>query len=413
MPHPSFRSPCTTLALSFCFGVAIQMPAQTAGLDTFYVPPVRLAVRDHGTVIRSRPLANSAALPSAARNLLVMYHSTSEEGKDVAVTGTIAIPAGDPPAGGWPVTTWTHGTTGIAPLCAPSLDTANGPEHQFLGMHEVVMDDYVKRGYVVVATDYEGLGPPGIHPFLQGASEAHGALDIIRAAREIDPRIGSRYVAIGHSQGGQADLFTAALGPAYVPELKLLGNIALAPASHIAATLQAMMETSTPSYALGYAMYVLESFASNHPEIKLKKILTQEALNHLPETLHACITSTVSKGYWATGIPKQQFLPGADLAAVFRIAAENEPAVLKIKTPTLVAQGTADDTVMPAWTDDVVGALCRAGTPLEYVVQAGATHETVLTSSTARMSSWVDARFAGKAAGDNCSALPSAATPGR
>src|SRR6185437_11273005 len=407
------RLPFIASAFLFCMGMPIQSPAQTTHAVAFYVPPSPLPAREHGKVIRSRPLADAAALPSAARNLLVMYHSTGEDGKDVAVTGTIAIPAGDPPPGGWPVTTWTHGTTGIAPLCAPSLDTPNGPEHQFLGMHEVVMDDYVKRGYVVVATDYEGLGPPGIHPFLQGASEAHGALDLIRAAREIDPRVGTRYVAIGHSQGGQADLFTAALGPTYVPELKLLGNIALAPASHIQATLNAMMHASAPSYALGYAIYVLESFASNHRDVKLKKILTPQALAHLPQTLDACITSTVSNGYWATAIPKDQFIPGADMTDVEKIAAQNEPSRLTIRVPTLIAQGTADDTVMPAWTDNVVHALCKNGTPLEYAVYRGATHETVLTAATARMQAWVDARFAGKAAESNCSALPSASTPGK
>lgn len=408
-----FRATFLASALCFSMGLSVQVLAQTKQPDTFYIPPSPLPGAKHGKVIRSRPLSDAAALPSAARNLLVMYHSTTEDGRDVAVTGTIAIPAGDPPAGGWPVTTWTHGTTGIAPLCAPSLDTPTGPEHQFLGMHEVVMDDYVKRGYVVVATDYEGLGPPGLHPFLQGASEAHGALDIIRAARQIDPRIGTRYVAIGHSQGGQADLFTAALGPGYVPELKLLGNIALAPASHIAETLTGMMQTSSPSYALGYAMYVLESLASNHSDIKLDKVLTKEALAHLPETMHACITSTVSKGYWATAIPKNQFLPGADLTSVLKVAAENEPNKLKINVPTLIAQGTADDTVMPSWTDNVVGSLCKNGTPLEYVVQRGATHETVLTSSTDQMKIWVDARFAGKPAESNCRALPSAAGLGR
>jgi len=409
----TFRNTLLAFALVSCVGLSTPSLAQTKQPDAFYRPPSPLPAAQHGKVIRSRPLTDAAALPSAARNLLVMYHSTSEDGKDVAVTGTVAIPAGDPPAGGWPVTTWTHGTTGIAPFCAPSLDTPAGPEHQFLGMHEVVMDDYVKRGYVVVATDYEGLGPPGIHPFLQGASEAHGALDLIRAAREIDPRVGTRYVAIGHSQGGQADLFTAALGPTYVPELKLLGNIALAPASHIQATLNAMMHASAPSYALGYAIYVLESFASNHRDVKLKKILTPQALAHLPQTLDACITSTVSKGYWATAIPKDQFIPGADMTDVEKIAAQNEPSRLTIRVPTLIAQGTADDTVMPAWTDNVVHALCKNGTPLEYAVYRGATHETVLTAATARMQAWVDARFAGKAAESNCSALPSASTPGK
>ena len=399
--------------LLFCIGLSVQSVAQAPAGDEFYRPPSPLPSGMHGRVVRSRPLVNAAALPSAARNLLVMYHSTTESGKDVAVTGTIAIPAGGAPPGGWPVTTWTHGTTGIASLCAPSLDTPTAPEHHFLGMHEMVMDDYVRRGYVVVATDYEGLGPGGIHPFLQGASEAHGALDIIRAAREIDPSIGDRYVAIGHSQGGQADLFTAAIGPAYAPELKLLGNIALAPASHIAATLQAMMQAPTPSYALGYAMYVLESFASNHPDIELDKILTKRALDHLRETQHACITATVSKGYWATAIPKRQFLPAADLNAVLRVASENEPDRLKIAVPTLIAQGTADDTVMPGWTDEVVRSLCKNDTPVEYLVQRGATHETVLTSSTAEMKRWVDARFAGRTVETNCLAPPSAAVPGR
>jgi pimeloyl-ACP methyl ester carboxylesterase len=409
----SFRTTFLASALFFSTGLSVQSLAQTKQPDAFYVPPSPLPAAKHGKLIRSRPLSDAAALPSASRNLLVMYYSTGEDGKDVAVTGTIAIPAGDAPAGGWPVTTWTHGTTGIAPLCAPSLDTPTGPEHQFLGMHEVVMDDYVKRGYVVVATDYEGLGPPGLHPFLQGASEAHGALDIVRAARQIDSRIGTRYVAIGHSQGGQADLFTAALGPSYVPELNLLGNIALAPASHIQETLSAMMHASAPSYALGYAIYVLESFASNHPDIKLDTILTPQALAHLPQTLHACITSTVSKGYWATAIPKDQFLPGADLTSVLKTAAQNEPNRLKISVPTLVAQGTADDTVMPPWTDNVVESLCKNGTPLEYIVYPGATHETVLTSATGQMNAWVDARFAGRFAESNCHALPSAATPAK
>jgi hypothetical protein len=48
-----------------------------------------------GTVIRVQPLAGAAALPSATRNFLVLYHSTNPDGRDVAVSGTIAIPAGD------------------------------------------------------------------------------------------------------------------------------------------------------------------------------------------------------------------------------------------------------------------------------------------------------------------------------
>ena len=62
----------------------------------------------------------------------MLYHSTAAAGGSTAVSGTIAIPPGTPPAGGWPVITWTHGTTGLAPVCAPSLDTPTGPEHPYL-----------------------------------------------------------------------------------------------------------------------------------------------------------------------------------------------------------------------------------------------------------------------------------------
>jgi pimeloyl-ACP methyl ester carboxylesterase len=412
MPHVSRGRFIVAFLVAVGAGGLERASAATPVPDAFYVPPSPLPTAEHGTLIRSQPLTNAAALPSAARNLLVLYHSKSIDGRDIAVSGTVAIPAGEPPAGGWPVTTWAHGTTGIGPACAPSRDTPTGPEHLFLGMKQTLMDEYVKRGYVVVATDYEGLGGPDLHPFLQGESEGRGVLDIIRAAREIDPAISARYVVLGHSQGGQAELFAAAIAPAYVPELQLLGNVAMAPASHIAATVQGMAADAKPSYALGYAMYVLQSFASNHPDIDLEKILTPQALEHLPQTRIDCITKTVSEGYWATAIPKEQFIAGADLSAVLNVAAANEPGDLRIAAPTLVAQGTADDTVLPAWTDAVVRSLCKNGNDLLYTVYPGATHETIVTEAAGEIRTWVDARFAGAGVETNCGALPTASKSG-
>ena len=81
----------------------------------FYLPPSPLAAAA-GQVIWSRLLTGAAALPGAAENLLVLYHSTTLAGRDTAVSGTISIPAGQPPAGGWPVLSWAHGTTGIADI---------------------------------------------------------------------------------------------------------------------------------------------------------------------------------------------------------------------------------------------------------------------------------------------------------
>ena len=58
-------------------------------------------------------------------------------------------------------------------------------------------------------------------------------LDIVRAARKLDPDDRQAVVIAGHSQGGHAALFAAALRQAWTPELKLRGTVAFAPASHL------------------------------------------------------------------------------------------------------------------------------------------------------------------------------------
>jgi hypothetical protein len=93
--------------------------------DNFYAPPAPLPEGAPGDVIWKRALTNEAALPAAGANWLVLYRSTDIDGQPIAVSGTVAVPEGTPPAGGWPVISWTHGTTGIADICAPSR---NGPE---------------------------------------------------------------------------------------------------------------------------------------------------------------------------------------------------------------------------------------------------------------------------------------------
>ena len=92
----------------------------------------------------------------------------------------------------------------------------------------------VRRGYIVAATDYPGLGTPGPHPYLVGASEGRAVLDSLRAARELPGAAASSRVGIwGHSQGGQAALYAASLAKEYAPELELAGVAVAAPATDL------------------------------------------------------------------------------------------------------------------------------------------------------------------------------------
>src|SRR3954470_5315525 len=129
-------------------------PAGTA----FYTPPKHLPGKGHGGLIWARRLTGGAALKGGAGNRLLLYRSKGARGKAVAVSGTLTIPKGRAPKGGWPVGTYAHGTTGIADICAPSRDSASNPAHGYIAYANPMLQQWDKAGYAVVRTDYEGLG---------------------------------------------------------------------------------------------------------------------------------------------------------------------------------------------------------------------------------------------------------------
>src|SRR5439155_8955103 len=116
----------------------------------------------HGALISAHRLSGQAALKPAASNRLLLYRSASVDGSPTDVSGTLAMPKGTAPRGGWPVITWAHGTTGIADKCAPTRAPNNG------NYDHPLLQRWLKAGYAVVRTDYEGLGTPGPHPYLIG-----------------------------------------------------------------------------------------------------------------------------------------------------------------------------------------------------------------------------------------------------
>lgn len=360
-----------------------------------------------GALISIRPLSSAAALPSAARNYVVLYNSRAPDDSDVTVSGTVAIPAGNPPAGGWPVITWTHGTTGLSDQCAPSNNTIDGPVYSYLSATQAMLNAFVRRGYVVVATDYQRFGGAGIQAYLVGIAEARSAIDIIRAARKVDLAIGTRYLAMGHSQGGQADLFTAAIGPDYAPEFTLLGNVAIAPASHIGELVQQVVIGLHPTPRLPIVTYVLQSYAAYYPGVALERILTPKALEHLSSTWDECIDARAS-GYWADSVPRRQFVAHPELEPLLKASAANEPGQLRIIAPTLLIQGTNDQTILTKATDALASDLCRVGNSITYRKYSDDSYEGVLAVAKADIEAWVDARFVGAKATSICNELPSA-----
>jgi pimeloyl-ACP methyl ester carboxylesterase len=340
--------------------------------------------------------------------MLVLYHTTSVDGKDVAVSGTVAIPKGPPPAGGWPVVSWAHGTTGDAAECAPSRDEAGGPERWYLKDVDDLLDDYVQHGSAVVQTDYEGIGTPGVHPYLVGVAEGRDAIDIVRAARGLDSHVGTRYVVIGHSQGGQSALFAASIAPAWAPELQLLGAVALAPASHLGPWLRGLATASEPDLGFGFAGLLVRGYASIDPTIRPDALFARGAEAFEAQLETRCVLGLLQRDSWAGLTPAKTFAPGADFGPLLQRVAQNEPGSLRIGVPALLLQGTGDEIVAPIASDLLARELCAQNVALSYDPVADADHNGLVLATLGTAQAWIDARFAGAPAASNCADLPRA-----
>src|SRR5712692_8344323 len=175
------------------------------GLAGYVIPR---SVRDAkpGTLIAAAALPGRDRMLGSARRWRVLYHSRDLAGRDTVVSGLVLLPAGRVPREGWSVIAWAHGTTGLAGQCAPSLAPELG--HDPSAVAEV--RGLLAHHWAVVATDYPGLGTPGVHPYLVGHVNAHAVIDAVTAAHELlGTRVSPQWVTVGHSQGGQTALFTA------------------------------------------------------------------------------------------------------------------------------------------------------------------------------------------------------------
>jgi pimeloyl-ACP methyl ester carboxylesterase len=353
-------------------------PAGTA----FYTPPTPLPKGKHGTVIWARKLKGEPALKSAGRNWLVLYRSVGVNGKAVAVSGTVSLPKGKAPKRGWPVISYDHGTTGIADVCAPSRDSTSNPAHLYNAYIYPLLNRWLKAGFAVVRTDYQGLGTPGIHQYLVGTAEGRSTLDMVRAARQLDRRVRNRVAIAGHSQGGHAAIWGAALAPKWTPELTVRGTVAFAPASHIAELVSLVRSVGTPGGGLSSeGALVIRATDDVKPALGLPSLFTDKFTALYPETLTKCqpqLSQSDSVGGLA---PAEFFKDDADLTGLVSTIEKSDPENLTVKTSLDVEQGSADTTVLPGLTDQLVKELRGRKAKVEYRKYKNASHGGVVVAA--------------------------------
>ena len=355
--------------------------------------PPRAALGEPGRLLAAQPVTalDPSLVALGAHEWRVWYTSRSGlNDRPVIVSGMVIEPAGAAPSGGWPVIAWAHGTTGVADDCAPSA-TSN------LGGQLSAVLPLLQQGYLITATDYEGLGTPGPHPYLVPTSEGRSVIDSVRAARDLVPGTSKRWAVFGASQGGQAAWATDELARTWGRGLDFLGAAATAPAADIAAV-TAEVPNGLSQSDLGLYPLVLYGLKLQHPRLRYSDYLSGQAFVEAPLIPVTCATEQVF-----AGLPAADFAPrsAAALALVHHYLAENALPQRRAGGPLFVAQGTADNVVLPAWNDTAVAAACRIGDTVQYTKYAGAGHPA-LPAAEADVVAWLDGRFAGAPAPDNC-----------
>ncbi|MEU8896763.1 lipase family protein [Nocardia sp. NPDC048505] len=175
---------------------------------------------DNGTLLTVEPLPRELWPDGTAQGYRIEYVAANFSGGKRAVGGSVFVPdLGETPA---PVLSWAHCTVGSNEHNAPSRVGLIPEERGHLA-------HWLAAGFVVAATDYEGLGTKEPHPYLDGEAIADDIIDIARAVHQMDLNIDRRTVIGGFSQGGHGSLFAAAICTAYAPELDLRGTVSLAP----------------------------------------------------------------------------------------------------------------------------------------------------------------------------------------
>ncbi|QDK98440.1 alpha/beta hydrolase [Acinetobacter tandoii] len=164
---------------------------------------------------------------------VMTYNMTNLQGKTATATAMVLFPKAIQPKDGYRVVVWEHGTVGGGDGCAPSKNLLN-PRFKILA------DALLAAGYVIVAPDYEGLGTPGVHPYLNLSSAANSAIAAVKAAKDhYGTQLNGAWMSIGQSQGGHASLGTAEFANT---DSNYKGAVAGAPASSLGTIIQIYLD---------------------------------------------------------------------------------------------------------------------------------------------------------------------------
>lgn len=386
------------LALALVF-ISTSFHASTPVPDDFYT--YNGPIPQPGTLLKTQ--VYTQAVPNGVRGWRILYSTTRDQQGTAAVASAFVMAPVAKDGQPQPIIAWDHGTTGNVEACAPTVMKPPMP----LDNTVPDVDQAFANGWVMVGTDYAGLGTTGPHPYLIGQGEARSTLDSIRAARQMpELELANQTVIWGHSQGGGAALWTGGLAKSYAPELNIVGVAAAAPASDLPTLLKANQNTPVGKIM---GSYVITSYSAFYPEIKLNDYVKPVFTTTVKQMSQRCLAekSTLVSIITTLLVPESFYSQDPTSGNLGDRLSQNRPTD-PIEAPVFIAQGEADQLVLPSIQKLYVTNRCLLGQALEYKTYPSKDHVGIVDNNADfnnDLTKWTQDRFAGKPAANSCPSL--------
>ena len=386
-----------------------------------------------GQIIKKEQIKTSV---KGAQAWKIAYISSDVADRKTISTGLIVAPIGQAPKEGRPILAWVHGTTGSAQNCGPSqIINPASPLNEYFLMNGNSWTDYgipnveqfIGEGYVVVATDYQGLGGGGRHQYSVAATNAMDTINAARAAASMkEASANKKTLVYGWSQGGGAAIALAGM-PQYIKQtgtaadnLDVVGFVALAPQDiSILAPAGKLDQAGADKYFQdSQKMFLSNIFNFTHatmfywgtqaafPNLKLSDIFTDEGVKVANEIysnkcMHAA-SDTFNFNYGTSYASLLKQKPDNTVAWAEAMLKGGVP-VVKPVAPVQIYFGSKDTAVPPMMHKLYQDQICKLGGNVGRMQLPGEqSHFTTPGSSKPFYVSWVKDRLAGKPLANAC-----------
>ena len=250
-------------------------------------------------------------------------------------------------------------------------------------------------GYVVVATDYAGLGVATdasgnsiIHEYITGSAQANDVFYSILAARVAFPELSKEFVVIGSSEGGSA-AWAFAQKVVREPIAGHLGTVVLSPLTRMLSLppeepiIPFLLLFLAPTLAVNYGPFEPSDIFTS---TGMKSLETLTNLRGCSTVMYQIVSADTLKSGWQNN------------PAVMRYQAANVNGGKEIGGPLPVIQGGDDPIIYTPPVENAVNQTIAEfpASQIEYHLLPNVTHAPAMYAGLQIYMDWIAARFAGQ-----------------